>query len=74
MPRPHHDPAEIARVALAEMPEAERAELLTELLCQSGCITTLANARNAVTDRAAEIIADRYADTIIRENRYECVR
>ncbi|MDO5643627.1 MAG: hypothetical protein Q4G26_14735 [Paracoccus sp. (in: a-proteobacteria)] len=74
MTRPYYDPAEIAREALAEMPESERAELLIELLCRSENMLVLAHARNAITDRAAEVIADRYADTIIGENRYECVR
>lgn len=59
MPRPHYDPAEIARSALAEMPEGERMALLAELLCQSSDLTELAAARNALTDRVNEVIYDR---------------
>ncbi|MFV0409778.1 MAG: hypothetical protein ACK5LJ_08835 [Paracoccus sp. (in: a-proteobacteria)] len=53
---PHYDPAEITRSAVAELPEGERMALLTELLCQSGDLTELAAARNALTDRTNEVI------------------
>lgn len=36
MPRPAHDAAELARSLLAELPPAERAELLTEQLIRGG--------------------------------------
>lgn len=73
MRRPHHNPAEIARSALAELPRNERDNLLIELLSRSDDLVALTYARNAVTERAADIIADRYADQLIEENHRERV-
>ena len=73
MPRPHYDPAEIARSALAEMPSTECVELLVELLCASCDALALLHARNAITDRASDLLALDYADQIIGENHRERV-
>lgn len=73
MTAPRNGLSDIARNALAAMSAAARDQLLIDLLVQSDSIEMLTAARNAITDRAAELIADRYADTIIQENRYECV-
>lgn len=73
MPRPHHDPAEIIRSLAAELPRGEREHLLTELLCQSTDLVLLTCARNAVTERTAEIIGERYGNDIIEDLHHERV-
>lgn len=65
MPRPPWDAGELARSALADMPQAERAALMTELFGGVTDLSALAAARNALTDRLQELIADRYVDDLL---------
>lgn len=60
MPRPAHDAAEQARSLLAELPPAERAELLTEQLVKVGDLRALTIARNRLTSEIEELILARY--------------
>ncbi len=60
MPRPAHDAAELARSLLAELPLAERAELLTELLVQTRDLAALAAARNRLTSEIEDLITQKY--------------
>ena len=60
MPRPAHDAAELARSLLAELPLAERAELLTELLVQTRDLAALAAARNRLTSEIEDLITEKY--------------
>lgn len=60
MPRPAHDAAELARSLLAELPLAERAALLTELLVQTRDLAALAAARNRLTSEIEDLITEKY--------------
>ncbi|WP_374425953.1 hypothetical protein [Paracoccus sp. (in: a-proteobacteria)] len=60
MPRSAHDAAELARSLLAELPVAERAELLTELLVQTRDLAALAAARNRLTSEIEDLITQKY--------------
>lgn len=60
MPRPAHDAAELARSLLAELPPAERAKLLTELLVQTRDLGALAAARNRLTSEIEDLITEKY--------------
>lgn len=60
MPRPAHDAAELARSLLAELPPAERAELLTELLVRIRDLRALTAARNLLTSEIEELILEQY--------------
>ncbi len=60
MPRPAHDAAELARSLLAELPPAERAELLTEQLIRGGDLRALTRARNLLTSEIEELILEQY--------------
>ena len=60
MPRPAHDAAELARSLLAELPPAERAELLTELLIKVRDLRALITARNRLTAEIDDLIVAQY--------------
>ncbi len=60
MPRPAHDAAELARSLLAELPPAERAELLTEQLIRGGDLRALTRARNLLTSEIEDLILSQY--------------
>ena len=60
MPFPAHDAAELARSLWAELPLAERAELLTELLVQTRDLAALAAARNRLTSEIEDLITEKY--------------
>lgn len=65
MSRPSWDAAELARSALGEMPEIERAEFLASEMSKIMGLQAICAARNALTERAGEVIADRYANDLI---------
>lgn len=60
MPRPTHDAAELARSLLAELPPAERAELLTEQLVKVRDLRALTAARNLLTSEIDDLIVAQY--------------
>lgn len=60
MPRTIPDPTELARSLLAELPPADRAELLTEQLVKIGDLRVLTTARNRLTSEIEELILARY--------------
>ena len=62
MLRPAYDAAELARSLLAELPLAERAELLTELLVKAGDLRALIAARNLLTSEIEDLISARYGE------------
>lgn len=60
MPRPAHDAAELARSLLAELPPAERIELLTEQLIKVRDLRALTAAWNLLTNEIDELIVAQY--------------
>ena len=58
--KPAYDAAELARSLLAELPPAERAGLLTELLVQTRDLAALAAARNRLTSEIEDLITEKY--------------
>lgn len=54
------DSGELARSLLADLPEADRAALMIEQFQRMNSLEAVVSARNALTDRAAELIADRF--------------
>lgn len=55
-----YDSGELARSLLADLPEADRAALMIEQFQRMNSLEAVVSARNALTDRAAELIADRF--------------
>ncbi|MDO5631106.1 MAG: hypothetical protein Q4G22_04640 [Paracoccus sp. (in: a-proteobacteria)] len=63
MSRPNCDAAELARSLLAELPDAERVELMTELLVSlngPAAINLLNGARAALNEHIGDIIAEMF--------------
>ena len=55
-----YDSGELARSLLADLPEVDRAALMIEQFQRMNSLEAVVAARNALTDRAAELIADRF--------------
>lgn len=65
MSKPSWDASELARSALSELTERERATLMAEEFRKIADLQTICDARNLLTDLASDIIADRYVDHLI---------
>ena len=55
-----YDSGELARSLLGELSQADRAALMIEQFQKMNSLEAVVAARNALTDRAAELIADRF--------------
>ena len=55
-----YDSGELARSLLGELSQADRAALMIEQFQKMNSLEAVLAARNALTDRAAELIADRF--------------
>ena len=55
-----YDSGELVRSLLGELSQADRAALMIEQFQKMNSLEAVVAARNALTDRAAELIADRF--------------
>lgn len=55
-----YDAGELARSLLSELSEADRATLMIEQFQRISSLEAVTSARNALTDHAAELIAERF--------------
>ncbi|SIQ22210.1 hypothetical protein SAMN05421641_1056 [Paracoccus thiocyanatus] len=67
MSKPSWDASELARSALSELSERERADLMAQEFGKITDLQAICEARNLLTERASEIIADRYVDHLLGE-------
>lgn len=67
MSKPSWDASELARSALSELTERERADLMVQEFNKISDLQALCYARNALTERARDIIAEHYTDHLLGE-------
>lgn len=63
--KPAWDAAELARSALSELTEAERVDLVTQLLQQIRDVRLIAGLGDAVTLHLNDLIAERHVDDVV---------
>lgn len=68
MSKPSWDASELARSVLSELTERERADLMAEEFGKIADLQAICAARNALTERLNDLIADRYADHLLGED------